>query len=141
MQSNIDYSKSSLLSPLESQVLTQYQFLNSQLITLNNEISKLTHKSKPEDTDEDTEEWSQTRSTGVGHLLLDNLRNLEMKIGLIHTLFKGAVYALFLEQDNADLGKQEDEDEEQEEEEEQEDSEGEVLDVDADVTRDHIEVE
>ncbi|KAK6456430.1 DASH complex subunit Dad3-domain-containing protein [Scheffersomyces xylosifermentans] len=139
--SSIDYSKSALLSPLESQILTQYQFLNSQLLTLNREISKLTSKSIPlsaEEEDDETEDWKSAQTAGIGHLLLDNLRNLEMKIGLIHTLFKGAVYTLFMEQDNAELAEEDGEGVEREDQPEEED---EDEDVDPNVTKGEIVVD
>lgn len=75
-----DFSKSSL-QPLEIQVLTQYQLLAKQLITLNNEITKLTSSA----TDDITAET-----------LLDNVRILEKKIGLVYTFFQGAVYHIYM---------------------------------------------
>ncbi|KAK6201487.1 DASH complex subunit Dad3-domain-containing protein [Scheffersomyces amazonensis] len=86
---------SSGLLPVEFEILQQYQFLNSQLITLNNEITRLTSKSTSIKAS-----LASNPESGNSHVLLENLRNIEVKIGLIHTLFKGAVYTLFLDQDN-----------------------------------------
>ncbi|CAK7893125.1 DASH complex subunit Dad3p [[Candida] anglica] len=93
----INYANSTLLSPVESQILTQYQLLASQLNNLSSEIKQLNsaNTNKVED--------------GNADKLLDNLRNLEMKIGLVYTLFKGAVYSLFLQHEE-DLNLQNDRD-------------------------------
>lgn len=99
---DIDYTKSSQVSSLEGQVLSQYQFLASQLNVLSLEISLLTVKA--------SEDQGESKVSGSAHNLSENLRNLEMKIGLIHTLFKGAVYTLFLEQDQEEEQKEEEED-------------------------------
>lgn len=72
------------VSPLESQILSQYQLLASQLHHLDQEIQKLTKTTRLVD-DQSADK------------LLDNYRNLEMKIGLVYNLFKGAVYLLFLQ--------------------------------------------
>ena len=80
----MDYSTSNQLTPTEAQLLNQYQLLVSQLNTLSLEISNLTKQQQKDSA----------------HDLANNLRNLEMKIGLIHTLFKGAVYTLFVDQES-----------------------------------------
>ncbi|KAK6462294.1 DASH complex subunit Dad3-domain-containing protein [Scheffersomyces coipomensis] len=129
----IDYTKSSQLFPIEGEILQQYQFLNNQLITLNNEINHLTTKSS---SLQDIIASSASKSNGNAHVLLDNLRNLEMKIGLIHTLFKGAVYTLFLEQDNVEIN-----DEQGEEEEEEVDENRNEEEEDADVTKGEIDLD
>lgn len=96
----IEFSKAPQLTPLESEILTQYQRLAIQLNTLSREIRHLSTTNN----ELIAEQGSDDKDTGgeAGELL-DNLRNLEMKIGLVYTLFKGAVYSLFLdnEQDNA----------------------------------------
>lgn len=79
----VDYSKSGQLLPLEAQVLQQYQILAIEMNKLQQEIDQLIVKDQF---------VSATSST---HTLLENLRNLEMKINLIHTLFKSSVYSLF----------------------------------------------
>lgn len=92
-----DYLKSTQVSSLEAQVLTQYQFLATQLNVLAGEIGHLTQKSSQVQANQDQ---GGDSGNGSAHTLAESLRNLERKIGLIHTLFKGAVYTLFLEQDN-----------------------------------------
>ncbi|ODV81267.1 uncharacterized protein CANTADRAFT_47572 [Suhomyces tanzawaensis NRRL Y-17324] len=94
--SDTDYTSNGLLTPLEAQVLAQYRLLAKQLTELSLEIQQLTNKRAQSD--------SQANG-GSAHQLSENMRNLEMKIGLIHTLFKGAVYTLFLEQDGSSENK------------------------------------
>lgn len=87
----VDFSKNPQLSVLESDILTQYQGLATRLKTLAQEIQILT------DTKAETAEAGKTStSAGAADALLQNLRDLEMKIGLVHTLFKAAVYSLFM---------------------------------------------
>mgnify|MGYP001032826835 CR=1 FL=1 len=74
-----DFLNNEKVTPLQGQVLHQYQLLAVQLNTLNVEIDNLISST-----------FSLTDTN-----LLDNLRNLEIKINLIHTLFKSAVYSLF----------------------------------------------
>ncbi|ODQ82438.1 hypothetical protein BABINDRAFT_27405, partial [Babjeviella inositovora NRRL Y-12698] len=74
-----DYTNHPLLSSLEAQILTQYQRLSLTLLQLSREIQQLTN----------------TESSA----LLENLRTLETKLSLVFTLFKGAVYTLFLQQE------------------------------------------
>ncbi|EGV64671.1 DASH complex subunit dad3 [Yamadazyma tenuis] len=81
------------LPPLEAQVLGQYQSLASQLETLNLEIRKLTDAA---DTYKSSAEPSEPPSV-TAEQLLDNLRHLEKKLGLVYTFFQGAVYQLFLQ--------------------------------------------
>lgn len=73
-----DFSKSAQLTTLEASVLTEYQILAKNLNSLNEQISNLNEKPSAE--------------------LLENLRVLETKMALVFTLFKGAVYSLFLPQ-------------------------------------------
>ena len=73
------------VSPLESQILAQYQHLANQLQTLDQHIQRLTKTTRLVGDDQSADK------------LLDNYRNLEMKIGLVYNLFKGAVYLLFLQ--------------------------------------------
>lgn len=94
-----DYSKSTLLSPTEAQILGQYQLLAAQLNTLSGEIKQLnstTNISNPQGKSSSSDDGN-VNTNGTADKLLDNLRNLEMKIGLVYTLFKGAVYSLFLQ--------------------------------------------
>ena len=106
---SINYGESARLQPLEAEVLTQYQHLAVQLNTLASEIKKL-NASAAHETDQ-----------GDAEYLLDNLRNLEVKIGLVYTQFKGAVYLLFLQHEESlnlqnERGKKEEEEEEQSDE-------------------------
>lgn len=94
-----DYSKSTLLSPTEAEILGQYQLLAAQLNTLSGEIKQLnstTNISNPQGKSSSSDD-DNANTNGTADMLLDNLRNLEMKIGLVYTLFKGAVYSLFLQ--------------------------------------------
>lgn len=96
-----DYTKSTLLSPIEGQILSQYQLLAVQLNTLSSEIKQLNSTTNQNhhtlDKSSSSEDGIDATSSGSADKLLDNLRNLEMKIGLVYTLFKGAVYSLFLQ--------------------------------------------
>lgn len=96
-----DYSKSTLLSPIEAQILSQYQLLAVQLNTLSNEVKQLNSSTNQNNhtlgKSSSSEDGGEMISSGSADKLLDNLRNLEMKIGLVYTLFKGAVYSLFLQ--------------------------------------------
>lgn len=96
-----DYMKSTLLSPIEAQILSQYQLLAGQLNTLSSEVKQLNsttnQNSYPLGKSSSSEDGAEVTSSGSADKLLDNLRNLEMKIGLVYTLFKGAVYSLFLQ--------------------------------------------
>lgn len=96
-----DYSKSTLLSPIEGQILSQYQLLAVQLNTLSNEVKQLNSSTNqnnhPLGKSSSSEDGGEFQNSGSADKLLDNLRNLEMKIGLVYTLFKGAVYSLFLQ--------------------------------------------
>lgn len=96
-----DYTKSTLLSPIEAQILSQYQLLAVQLNTLSSEVKQLNsttnQNSHPLGKSSSSEDGVEATNSGSADKLLDNLRNLEMKIGLVYTLFKGAVYSLFLQ--------------------------------------------
>lgn len=96
-----DYTKSTLLSPIEAQILSQYQLLAVQLNTLSSEVKQLNsttnQNSHPLGKSSSSEDGVEATNSGSADILLDNLRNLEMKIGLVYTLFKGAVYSLFLQ--------------------------------------------
>lgn len=87
-----DYSKDALLLPLEAQILAQYQLLAVKLNTLSDEIRKLNHTNV-----KTTSENSLDQIDGSATELAETLRGLELKIGLVYTLFKGAVYSLFLQ--------------------------------------------
>ncbi|ODV68204.1 hypothetical protein HYPBUDRAFT_108377 [Hyphopichia burtonii NRRL Y-1933] len=87
-----DYSKDPLLLPLEAQILAQYQLLAVKLNTLSDEIRKLNHTNV-----KTTSENSLDQIDGSATELAETLRGLELKIGLVYTLFKGAVYSLFLQ--------------------------------------------
>jgi DASH complex subunit DAD3 len=89
-----EYDKVAGLEPLEARILTQYQLLATQLKTLANEV-KLINTTASETRSSDDSGASD--GPGTADQLLDNLRSLEMKIGLVYTLFRGAVYSLFLQ--------------------------------------------
>ncbi|CAH2447876.1 hypothetical protein PP7435_CHR2-1748 [Komagataella phaffii CBS 7435] len=76
----IDYSRQPQLTLLEANILQQYQRLALLLRRLSSEIARIT-----------AQPMSQ---------LIDNLSGLEKKLSLVSTLFKGAVYSLFLQQEN-----------------------------------------
>lgn len=86
---SVDYSQNPQLLDLESQILTQYQSLAVKLNTLSDEIRKL-HVVNQSQVEEGESEGAATQ-------LAQNLRGLESKIGLVYTLFRGAVYTLFLQ--------------------------------------------
>ncbi|KAI5795775.1 DASH complex subunit Dad3 [Geopyxis carbonaria] len=67
-----------LLTPLEQEVLDEYQRLLSNLQTLNNEIAELADAPASE--------------------VMENLRALERKTSLVFTLLKASVYSLILQQ-------------------------------------------
>lgn len=77
---NHDYNNDPQLLPLEGEVLSQYQILLRELTNLQKEISSVVVKEGSESTTQ---------------ALLQRLRVLEMKISLVHTLFKSSVYSLF----------------------------------------------
>ncbi|KAL7666770.1 DASH complex subunit DAD3 [[Candida] zeylanoides] len=91
----LNYSNSALLSPTEAQILSQYQLLATQLNALSAEIRHLNSSHKADASGANADD------------LLDSMRNLEVKIGLVYTLFKGAVYSLFLQHEE-DLNLQND---------------------------------
>lgn len=77
---SVDYSKSSQLqSKLEVELLQEYQRLAILLKNLSTEIETIC-RYKTSD-------------------LMENLAELETKISLVFTLYKGAVYSLFLQQE------------------------------------------
>lgn len=86
---SVDYSQNPQLLDLESKILTQYQTLAVKLNTLSDEIRKL-HVVNRQPVEEGENEGDATQ-------LAQNLRGLESKIGLVYTLFRGAVYTLFLQ--------------------------------------------
>lgn len=92
---SIDYEKSNLVSPIQGQILAQYQLLAKQLNTLASEIKQLNETNAAITRAASSKESDD--SAGSATQLLENLRNLEMKISLVYTLFKGAVYSLFLD--------------------------------------------
>lgn len=81
---SVDFSKNVALSELEGKVLTQYQQLAIKLKVLAEEIRRLNVASE-NDVD------------GLATQLAQNLRGLESKLGLVYTLFRGAVYTLILQ--------------------------------------------
>lgn len=101
LNDSIDLTKMEL-APTESQILSQYQLLASQLRHLDQEIQKLTRTTRLVGDEQSADK------------LLDNYRNLEMKIGLVYNLFKGAVYLLFLQnEEDQMLNEQQQQDQEE----------------------------
>lgn len=83
----IDYTKQShQLTELETKVLIQYQNLAKRLNHLAQVINKLIDQPSTK--------------------LLENLQLIESKISLVFTLFKGAVYSLFLQQEGMESNEQ-----------------------------------
>lgn len=85
-----DFSQQQELSVLERQVLMQYQSLALKLHRLAEEIQTL-HKSTP----------VADFQSGQATELLQNMRGLERKVGLVHTLFRTAVYSLLLQNEES----------------------------------------
>lgn len=86
----IDYTKQShQLTELETKVLIQYQNLAKRLNHLAQAINKLINQPSTK--------------------LLENLQLIESKISLVFTLFKGAVYSLFLQQEGMESNEQQQE--------------------------------
>lgn len=79
---NVDFSQSTQLSELEVRILQRYQALAKRLNHLSRVINNLMELPTPQ--------------------LLENLRVIESKIALVFTLFKGAVYSLFLQQEGVE---------------------------------------
>ncbi|KAK9447231.1 DASH complex subunit Dad3-domain-containing protein [Limtongia smithiae] len=67
-----------LLSPVEQELLAEYQLLSTNLATLASQISTLATSPTPE--------------------LIDKLRELERKTAIVFTLLKASVYSIFLQQ-------------------------------------------
>ncbi|OBA19224.1 hypothetical protein METBIDRAFT_23281, partial [Metschnikowia bicuspidata var. bicuspidata NRRL YB-4993] len=80
-----DFALHTNLTPLEREVLTQYQTLASKLRTLAEEIRKI-HQS--------SDRHLASVFQGQAYSLLQNMRGLERKMGLVYTQFRTAVYAL-----------------------------------------------
>ena len=70
------------LSPLESSLLSEYARLASNLSTLNTSLGELADGSRP-----------------ITAQILDELRGLERKTGLVCTLLKASVYSIVLQQE------------------------------------------
>ncbi|GEQ72552.1 hypothetical protein JCM33374_g6239 [Metschnikowia sp. JCM 33374] len=84
-----DFTSQTNLSPLEREVLLQYQSLAIKLYKLADEIKKIHLKSSVSTQDGSID--------GQAHALLQNMRGLERKIGLVYTLFRTAVYSLLIQ--------------------------------------------
>ena len=82
----IDYSQNPSLTRLEASVLTEYQNINKKLIKINAELKSLSLTDDP------------NNKSGI---MTKNLRELEMKLPLIYTLFKSSVYGLYTREDDA----------------------------------------
>jgi DASH complex subunit DAD3 len=77
-----DFSKNTQLSEIEVKILQRYQSLAKRLNQLSQVINRLVEQPTPQ--------------------LLENLRVIESKIALVFTLFKAAVYSLFLQQEGVE---------------------------------------
>lgn len=77
-----DFSKNAQLSEIEVKILQRYQSLAKRLNELSQVINRLVEQPTPQ--------------------LLENLRVIESKIALVFTLFKAAVYSLFLQQEGVE---------------------------------------
>ncbi|CCG23342.1 hypothetical protein CORT_0D05020 [Candida orthopsilosis Co 90-125] len=82
---DIDYTTKPSLTELEASVLTEYQNINATLIQLNQRLKSLTNK-------DDADGGESIRS-------VETLRQMETRLSLIYTFFRGAVYTLY-----ADVG-------------------------------------
>ncbi|KAI3405018.2 DAD3 [Candida oxycetoniae] len=80
----VDYTRVPQLTDLESSVLTEYQNINTNLVKVNQLLKSFTNKND---------------ANNHSIRLIRNLRELETKIPLIYTFFKGAVYSLYAEED------------------------------------------
>lgn len=82
----IDFASQTDLSPLEREVLTQYQGLATKLTKLSDDVKKIYQG--------ELDRGAAECLTGQAHSLLQNMRGLERKFGLVYTQFRTAVYAL-----------------------------------------------
>ncbi|CAD1808384.1 DASH complex subunit Dad3 family protein [Candida parapsilosis] len=82
---DIDYTTKPNLTELEASVLIEYQNINDTLIQLNQRLKSLTNK-------DEVDGGESIRS-------VETLRQMETKLSLIYTFFRGAVYTLY-----ADVG-------------------------------------
>jgi len=82
---DIDYTTKPNLTELEASVLIEYQNINDTLIQLNQRLKSLTNKDEVDG--------------GESIRLVETLRQMETKLLLIYTFFRGAVYTLY-----ADVG-------------------------------------
>lgn len=95
-----DYSKTPHLLSLESQILTQYQQLAIKLNKLADEIRRLNNtktsignnNGSSNDNDKDSIDNSAT-------LLVENLRDLESKLGLVYTFFQSSIYSMLMQRE------------------------------------------
>lgn len=84
-----DFALQTDLTPLERKVLIQYQNLALKLYKLSDELKKI-HQRRSDLALNDF-------VAGQAHALLQNMRGLERKTGLVYTQFRTAVYALQLQ--------------------------------------------
>lgn len=75
------------MAPLQATVLEKYQRLAESLRTLDSAVKELNRNKK------DPEQVSAEE-------VLEEMRDIEVKIGLIGTLLKGSVYSLILQRKN-----------------------------------------
>lgn len=99
----IDYNDKIQLSTIEIEILNQYQNLAIKLNHLANEINNLIRKNNAivlkKNMIKNNYESDETFGKGSCIDLLENFRDLEKKTSLVYTLFKGAIYSLFPDQD------------------------------------------
>lgn len=92
-----DFTAQPNLSALEKEVLVQYQALANKLGVLLSEVARL-HKAVPRDqTPTVLGSDSAQPQQPAADSLLKNMHALEMKIGLVYTMFRTAVYSLLLQ--------------------------------------------
>lgn len=75
------------LTPLQENVLEKYRILSQSLQSLDNTIRELNN------TKED-------RTNASPEAVLQEMRDIEIKLGLVGTLLKGSVYSLILQKKN-----------------------------------------
>ena len=77
------------ISPLQQEVLTKYKQLSLDLKALDETIKELNHSQHGQQ-----QEQQETVSSDE---ILQEMREIEVKIGLVGTLLKGSVYSLILQ--------------------------------------------
>ncbi|CAI5755737.1 unnamed protein product [Candida verbasci] len=101
--SSIDYDRySNKLSQLEINILKEYQSINNNLKLISKELESIIGLTNEND--------NNNKSTNI---TVENLRQIESKVGFIYTFFKSAVYTLYTEHEGDDDGRDDEEEEEE----------------------------